>query len=68
MWVALLCLELSRMSYIISFYPPTVLWRECLFICGASVSLLQSVGALRTGHKGLYLLDISTVSGPEIGK
>lgn len=68
MWVALLCLEPSWTLYILSFRPPTVLLREALFICGASVFLLQSVGTLGTGRRGLDLLEVRTMAGPEIGK
>lgn len=38
-------------------------WRISL-----SLPLLQSVDALETGHRGLYLLEVRTVSGSKIGK
>lgn len=57
--------------YTESSHLPAVLLTEgfvYLWSISLSLPLLQSVGALETGHRGLYLLEVRTVSGPEIGK
>lgn len=56
-------------SYMASSHPPAVLLRESfVYLWSISLSLLQSAGVLVTGHRGLYLLEVRTVSGPEMGK
>lgn len=68
MWVNVSWLELSCTLCIISSHLPTVLLRQGLCIYRVSASLLQGVGALRTGHRDLYLLEVRTAPGPETGK
>ena len=57
--------------YTESSHSPAVLLTEG-FVSWSRISLslplLQSVGALETGHRGLYLLEVRTVSGSEIGE
>ena len=68
---AVVCLEPSWAHDTLNHPTCPVLLTEgfvYLWSISLSLPLLQSVGALETGHRGLYLLEVRTVSGPEIGK
>lgn len=49
----------TELDIIHPLIPPShCVLREGWFICGQSVSLLQSIGALGIGRRGLYLLEV----------